>query len=706
MQNLKYFSGIKPTVEDVEFDQTGKSNAILQRQSEMFSDGVVEGLGLIRFEGNFVLTAGSAYVQGERIHIPENRVVTIENTDEPRFVFVKFRVELSQPVRHFVTGEIFNIYQCDSFEILVKDNDTAEEFELLIADVRGTDIIDRRTFIRLNVDDRLHAPNNDIGTTAEEFRVGMGSPAHPMGIPVMLESAAPKPPLNVRITSIEPDSVPWSQSPSVTIPSHSHNLGPSSGMARVFFAWNYTDIIGESIASNIFRIDNADYIFTEDELKDYYLTFASGEEFRISGNQASANVHTLITVEEDLRNLEALSHPATIHPGATDYRFTIIPVEVEPQTPIVTNPAQNPGPIYSLPIVTTQRVEGMVSFTASPAASNCMIRLPLGGFYIFQVSAGRKNYYSLPAVMGAGSFHWNGQTINYTYPFLVALPNIGAGTVSLQPLLNGSGFMAQIGGQEEVDLFEYGWCNIDNIQGNTIDFDNPEHHPGVSRIPRMVIYTMDDFLQVVAAPDYASQLNNVGLGGAGGNPQPPLTPIENSYLFSVRPLIGGQVVGEAVSAQITLEIDRNMGQTPIINAIQALSAYCDALNMTIRNIDVIRQAQAGMIEGQLETLNVTLPESQQYERFSMQNNVTLPYPNVSNLPDLGGVRTSPLNTIRFNLDPELLEQTFTHNLGHTNYFVQLRDIEDKIVETEIELNEHNIVVSLSQPMSGSVLIMW
>jgi len=308
--------------------------------------------------------------------------------------------------------------------------------------------------------------------------------------------------------------------------------------------------------------------------------------------------------------------------------------------------------------------------------------------------------------MGPGSFYWQGQTINYSYPFLVALPNIGNGSVALSPLPYGSGFTAQISGWEEADLFEFGWCNIDNIQGNSIDFENPEHHPGISRIPRIVIYTMDDFLDVVAAPDYAAQLNNVGFGGSGGSPQPPLIPIENTYLFSVRPLIGRQVVGDTLSAQITLEIDRNMGQTPIINAIQALSAYCDALNMTIRNIDVIRQAQAGMIEGQLETLNVALPESQQYERFNVQANVTLPYPNVNNLPDLGGIRTSPLNTIRFELNAELLEQTFTHNLGHTNYLVQLRDNEDKIVDAEIELNENNIIVSLAQPMSGTVLIMW
>jgi len=34
MKKLKYFSGIKPTVEDLEFDQEGKEDAILDRQPD------------------------------------------------------------------------------------------------------------------------------------------------------------------------------------------------------------------------------------------------------------------------------------------------------------------------------------------------------------------------------------------------------------------------------------------------------------------------------------------------------------------------------------------------------------------------------------------------------------------------------------------------------------------------------------------------
>jgi len=37
MQRLKYFSGLKPTLEDLEFEQQGKETAIIDRQKEMFS---------------------------------------------------------------------------------------------------------------------------------------------------------------------------------------------------------------------------------------------------------------------------------------------------------------------------------------------------------------------------------------------------------------------------------------------------------------------------------------------------------------------------------------------------------------------------------------------------------------------------------------------------------------------------------------------
>ena len=95
MDKLKYFSGIKPTVEDLEFDQEGKENATVNRQKEMFTDGVVSGL-LFKEEspGSFIIEPGLAYVNGERIQVPENLAVFITPIHDDQFVFLKFETEL------------------------------------------------------------------------------------------------------------------------------------------------------------------------------------------------------------------------------------------------------------------------------------------------------------------------------------------------------------------------------------------------------------------------------------------------------------------------------------------------------------------------------------------------------------------------------------------------------------------------------------
>ncbi len=136
MQKLKYFSGIKPAVEDLEFDQEGKENAIADRQKEMFTNGVVEGLLFKEMTpGEYVIEPGLAFVNGERIEVTENLAVSITPTQYDQFIFLRFETPLSQPVQHFVTGETFNIYQSDSYSAQIRDNATPEANELLIAKV-------------------------------------------------------------------------------------------------------------------------------------------------------------------------------------------------------------------------------------------------------------------------------------------------------------------------------------------------------------------------------------------------------------------------------------------------------------------------------------------------------------------------------------------------------------------------------------------
>jgi len=702
MKKLKYFSGIKPTLEDLEFDQEGKQNAILDRQREMFTNGVVNGLDLIEVEGVFKIQPGVGYVGGERIEIEEAQDVEIVQTEESQFLFLIHQNTQTHPVEHFVTGDEHNIYQSDGFSIEVRNIAEVGLEELLIAEVSTTGISDRRQFISLAVDDRLHEPNKDIGTSQSEFRIGIGDPAYPDGLKVLTESPVPRPPMNVRITSIQPDFKKKQDSePQFDGSEMSTNTGRASGMARVFFAWDYRDIIGESIASDTFRIDNQGYSFIEDQLADYYLTFVSGDEFLITGNQATESGHTLVTVHGNLNGLSAFNHPAIIHPRVTEYRFTAVLVNVDTNMNIITDPDMSPPPIVTLPIAIDQRIEGSCRHNSSPVVSSCMLRLPLGEFYVFQVQSVRRQAVSVNTVLGAGSFNWKGVQVEYSFPFHVLLPMLSSATLGLGIMPEGRGFVINIGGWEDAELFEYGWVRMGETEGGSIDFDNADHHPVVTSNPTINVYTLEDFIEVVANPSNATQLINVntGLPMVGSR----LKPIRNRYLFSVRPIIGGQVVGETVSTEITLEVDPFAGQAAVVRAIQTLTGNLDNLNKTVRNFDAIRQNQAAMVEDQLLTLNSQLTEGQQYTRFDLAANVTLPFPEVGEVQILGNGIESEAYHI-YDLDPLLTEQTFVHNLGHQNYIVQVRDEGGIIIDVAVDINDNDVVVGFAEAMPGTVIV--
>ncbi len=75
------------------------------------------------------------------------------------------------------------------------------------------------------------------------------------------------------------------------------------------------------------------------------------------------------------------------------------------------------------------------------------------------------------------------------------------------------------------------------------------------------------------------------------------------------------------------------------------------------------------MEDQLMTLNTAVQAGQHYSQFSVTD-INLPFPEVQgDIPLLG--RDKPEGSRLFELDPELTEQTFTHNLGHLNYIVQV-----------------------------------
>jgi len=693
MQRLKYFSGIKPTLEDLEFDQAGKENAILDRQREMFSDGVVSGFELVDTGGAYTLLPGVAYIDGERVAVQVGIDIPVNSSQLPLFLFLKHDLVESHPTQHFITGEEHQIYQADGYSTVLKSTPQAAEGELLLAEITGEGVIDRRTFVRLAVDERMHVPNTDIGTTNSEFRIRIGDPQHPEGLRVLTESPVPKPPLNLRITSIKPER---STLPSLDgIPALSNLTYRSSGLARVAFGWNYLDVVGEAVGTNTFRIENP-YQFAADALEGYFLKFADNSEFLIEGNQPTSGGTTIVTAIGDILGRSAREQPASIYPGVSEYRFTAWPVQVGPQTPRITDPSANPTPLALLPVASTDRIEGVI------AGNDFSLLLPLGTFWALQLQSVRGGMVSAPRLMAAGSYLKNGQPVVYSYPFLIGLPNIGNATLNLSQLPEGKGFTATIVGWDEADALEYGWIRSQGAEGESIDFNNPAHRIGMSTGRTITVALLEDYIEIVARPSYSSWMLNLGQGGVIQPPQP----VSKSYLFAVRPLMSGQVVGAVVSARITITIEPDWGQTAVASAIGTMARHIDALNKQVRNLDAVRQAQAGMIEDQLVTLNSQLVEGQQYSRFNLLANVNLPFQGMAEIPLLAGAQGGSAGKMTFILNPTPLEQAFTHDLGHTNYVVQVRDEEGNLVTADVTLELNRVVVRLAESMTGSVILFY
>jgi len=151
---------MQPALEDMEFEQVSKEDAVRNRISDFFTDGVLTGLQ-ISIENNAIyLQPGIGYVTGERILVTDHTIVS--NTVQDGFVFVKFIQTESEPESHFLTGEIYNTRITDSFEILFNGTEEPQGSGLLLAEIQSGYVIDKRIFIELKLSkpDSVIAPSN------------------------------------------------------------------------------------------------------------------------------------------------------------------------------------------------------------------------------------------------------------------------------------------------------------------------------------------------------------------------------------------------------------------------------------------------------------------------------------------------------------------------------------------------------------------
>ncbi|MDK9701470.1 MAG: hypothetical protein OEM52_15155, partial [bacterium] len=94
MKKLLYFSGIKPTIEDLEYQHNGIEEALSSLQSDMVGDGIVRGLSVGKGmnTGEYVVTSGVAYANHKRIEVPES---TTFQSVVNRFVVLRYAQSIS-----------------------------------------------------------------------------------------------------------------------------------------------------------------------------------------------------------------------------------------------------------------------------------------------------------------------------------------------------------------------------------------------------------------------------------------------------------------------------------------------------------------------------------------------------------------------------------------------------------------------------------
>lgn len=171
MDRYLFFSGDKPTLEDLDFQFGSLFQGILDRVGDLFTDGVVEGFTVRQDGSDLVVDPGVAYRDGERI-------VSLEGLrqDWPAgttYVYVGYTLTDAAPKTHYITGVEHLTRQVHGVAVRLSPAPSAGPYEVMLARVHADGTVeDLRSFAQVVSDPRMHHPNTDTHTTAADFRVG------------------------------------------------------------------------------------------------------------------------------------------------------------------------------------------------------------------------------------------------------------------------------------------------------------------------------------------------------------------------------------------------------------------------------------------------------------------------------------------------------------------------------------------------------
>ncbi len=126
MEKTNYWSGMKPAVEDLQFDQEAKENAIKDRFTTAFRNGVVPGEGdelevYVPDPDDHTkvrVKIGKAYIDGEKVEVTAEQEVTLDNVDnEDNIIWIRYKTVEGDYRNHYITGTPYPCRIYDSYEL-------------------------------------------------------------------------------------------------------------------------------------------------------------------------------------------------------------------------------------------------------------------------------------------------------------------------------------------------------------------------------------------------------------------------------------------------------------------------------------------------------------------------------------------------------------------------------------------------------------
>ncbi|MFA7329768.1 MAG: hypothetical protein WC326_01725 [Candidatus Delongbacteria bacterium] len=171
MDRYLFFSGDKPTIEDLDFQFGSLFQGILDRAGDLFSDGVITGFGLSKVGSDLVVAPGVAYRDGERI-----AGATAFTQGWPAltcYVFVGYTLTDGASKTHYVTGAPHLTRRVHGFSVRLNVSPTPGANEICVGRaLEGGTVEDLRVYAQVVSDKRIHPPNADTHTEADTFIVG------------------------------------------------------------------------------------------------------------------------------------------------------------------------------------------------------------------------------------------------------------------------------------------------------------------------------------------------------------------------------------------------------------------------------------------------------------------------------------------------------------------------------------------------------